>query len=156
MRIPKGAKISAELIFDLSKRLLHLISQDGPTWPCLTMSVAVSDFEDGISQNRALTSFFGVQSVEDGEETHISSKRKHELDEDDVHDRALSRPPPFETQCVLNQVVQADAINIPNNDHSSQESRPGHYRCPKCKQSIESQDVLEHLDWHVAVELQNA
>lgn len=62
--IPLGADINAQLLFSLSRELLVQLCEEGPSWPCLGLSVSVSDFEDLEVGNQQLTSFFTPRGSE--------------------------------------------------------------------------------------------
>ena len=131
-QIPLGAIINADLLFDMSRNLLVQISQEGPAWPCLVISVAVSNFEDSVSENTNLTSYF-------------TPLNRHQIVDEDVNTLQLKRR---RSEDDLDMVGQRTA--------SERTAEPGLYDCPNCHKSVPHAEVLEHLDWHVAVELQNS
>lgn len=56
-QIPAGATLDTECLFKLSKELLIKISDEGPSWPCLTLSVGVSHFRDLEKANQLISGF---------------------------------------------------------------------------------------------------
>ncbi|EEH21712.1 hypothetical protein PABG_03928 [Paracoccidioides brasiliensis Pb03] len=57
--IPPGRPMSDTMLFDLAKTLLAQVVNEGNIWPCANLSLNVSGFEDGLTGNRSLDSFFG-------------------------------------------------------------------------------------------------
>ncbi|PGH04946.1 DNA polymerase eta subunit [Blastomyces parvus] len=56
--IPTGRPITDTLLFDQAKTLLAQVVNEGNIWPCANLSLNVSGFEDGITGNQRLDSFF--------------------------------------------------------------------------------------------------
>ncbi|KAF2264203.1 DNA/RNA polymerase [Lojkania enalia] len=55
--IPQGKPLSEAILFDLAKNLLAQIVVDGRAWPCINLSLNVSGFEDGVTNNQGIGSF---------------------------------------------------------------------------------------------------
>ncbi|KAK5072028.1 N-acetyltransferase eso1 [Lithohypha guttulata] len=159
MHIPTGARITQQLLFDLSRSLLVQISLEGPAFPCLELSVSLSNFEDVSSGNSSLRNFFipsaGKEVVVTSHAQPVAGKRKREVSE------YFARPPSSNKKTLsgANGVVDSgageDADSLPAEASSTSDSGQELYCCPKCKKKIPSTGVLEHLDWHVAKELQD-
>ena len=178
MQIPPGARITAELLFDLFKDLLIQISHDSPLFPCIGLSVSVSNFEDQSAGNRNLSSFFSRKIAETSPQNVPSeqrvvprsskpapdgiSKRKRGLLDFDGFGKA---PAVKRTQSNgTDHEPNGQSTTTPHDTEVSTSSgmtkdlvagRDG-YSCPKCKKHIVDVEVLEHLDWHVAMELQGS
>ncbi|OAT04698.1 DNA polymerase eta subunit [Blastomyces gilchristii SLH14081] len=56
--IPTGRPITDTFLFDLAKTLLAQVVNEGNIWPCANLSLNVSGFEDGVTGNQRLDSFF--------------------------------------------------------------------------------------------------
>lgn len=177
--IPSSAEITAHLLYTLARELLVQLCEEGPAWPCLGLSMSVSDFELLETGNRQLTTYFtpdttkpnsscrsvlGHQSSFTQTNNHnasSTSKRKRDL-VDFGGFRSLSAPsnqsPSLPTGPVLREsteLISRSTLSTQKTDKMS-ESEIGLYRCPNCNEQIMPGDVLEHLDWHVAMELQQA
>jgi DNA polymerase eta len=57
MSIPQGKTLSEDILFVLAKDLLAHVVADGRAWPCANLSLSVSGFEDGPSNNKGIGSF---------------------------------------------------------------------------------------------------
>lgn len=55
--IPQGKTLSEDILFVLAKDLLAHVVADGRAWPCANLSLSVSGFEDGPSNNKGIGSF---------------------------------------------------------------------------------------------------
>lgn len=181
--IPAGANLDAECLFRLSKELLGKISDEGPSWPCLTLSVGVSHFRDTEQKPSQLISDFtmplSVNAPSDGPlpisnslkrplEEPLSNERskKHTLldfygfshsstkpggtsrgRDDSVGETTPGKPTHslHQLQSAIEQADREQSEVAPN--------REGIYRCPFCSEEVPAQAVLEHLDWHVALNL---
>lgn len=171
-----NAEINAQLLFSLSKGLLVQLCEEGPSWPCLGLSVSVSDFENLEVGNRQLTSFFTRKedmrprtsanlgslplSIQVRDENSVAhSVRKRHLSDSGGSQLPTS---PSETGIVLPIASEHKKARtfISKSSPSCRDSAspPDHevelYDCPKCNNKILATAVLEHLDWHVAMELQ--
>lgn len=171
--IPQTVEINAQLLFSLSRELLVQLCEEGPSWPCLGLSVSVSDFENLEVGNQQLTTFFTRNATASrsasgqsnpclltNDQSNVAAfKRKR-----DLFDYGGFRSLPDQTNQILVQSTKPTPVKSPEL-HSLTKSlskcedealgpNVELYNCPKCAQSIPAVDVLEHLDWHVAMELQ--
>ncbi|KAF1354952.1 hypothetical protein BDV97DRAFT_366160 [Delphinella strobiligena] len=55
--IPLGKTIDENLLFELAKNLLAQVVVDGRAWPCANLSLSVSGFEEGVTNNMGITGF---------------------------------------------------------------------------------------------------
>lgn len=162
--IPSTAEINADLLFSLSKGLLAQLCEEGPSWPCLGLSVSVSDFENIEAGNRQLTSFFtrreqSLSLQAENTKTTADTSRKRDLSDfggsqplkspskDGLVSPTTIRPKKLKTLISELAYSSGDSTRLPDIDVEL-------YNCPKCNSRISSEEVLEHLDWHVAMELQ--
>lgn len=160
MQIPLGAHIDAKLLYDLSRTLLLQISREGPTWPCLILSVCVSHFDDISTGNRLLSTYFAPKSIlYDQNEQHATDQtlgnHKRKTTTNDLVKADNSLPKRSRTTNLPVTSRQITRTATPATVSATQEEY-SRYLCPKCSQHIAGQDVLEHLDWHVARELQDS
>ncbi|KAI9811313.1 MAG: DNA-directed DNA polymerase eta rad30 [Phylliscum demangeonii] len=55
--IPAGQAISAPVLWDLARRLLDLIVEEGQAWPCAHLSLSLGGFEDAPRDTRGIGAF---------------------------------------------------------------------------------------------------
>ncbi|KAK7192044.1 hypothetical protein DPSP01_003910 [Paraphaeosphaeria sporulosa] len=55
--IPQGKPLSEIMLLDLAKNLLAQVVVDGRAWPCANLSLSVSGFEDGVTNNKGIGGF---------------------------------------------------------------------------------------------------
>lgn len=174
--IPLSVEIKAALLYSMSRELLVQLCREGPSWPCLGLSVSVSDFESLETGNQQLTAFFPRDTVntnslprstsgqrkidlqtEDPNFT-VTSKRKRGLSDEDISRSSamqsnLNPSRSVETK-IPNPLEPSVTPRLTSNDSRPPDSEDETYHCPKCGKQISASDVLEHLDWHVAMEIQ--
>lgn len=175
--IPQGSDINQKSLFILAEALLKEIALDGPTWPCASLSLCISNLEDYVTANRQITSFMEPR----GQSRAPKISRKNELSvlhydpqrpQQPRRPRALSDFAGFSRTAVEEETGKSIENNVVSDDvKARQEWQPDcfpkdilssravldsewNYCCPKCSNQIPPSDVLEHLDWHVAVDLQ--
>lgn len=168
--IPLGAKLDAEYLVNLSRELLLEISREGPSWPCLTLSISVSDFSDIERANQSITSFltpqkdleFGVPELRTIKTSSTAGEAASRPKKRFFRDLEESSEPTAEPHLYIGVENEGDFGNkkirgLPDFQHDGLDdaSNEGEYLCPTCTQPIPAANVLEHLDWHAAVELQN-
>ncbi|KEF63022.1 uncharacterized protein A1O9_00997 [Exophiala aquamarina CBS 119918] len=182
--IPAGTNIDAECLYKLSKELLGKISEEGPSWPCLTLSVGVSHFRDTGKSSQLISGFtvpLSAKPSSDRPLQTISSSLKRSSDEPLPDERSkkptildfhgFSHSPTKSARASSSRDgsgVQTSSDNITSSQHrlrSAKEQvdrepselnsldKEGIYRCPHCSEEVPAQTVLEHLDWHVALDL---
>ncbi|EQB44558.1 impB/mucB/samB family protein [Colletotrichum gloeosporioides Cg-14] len=136
--IPPQIEINKETIFDMLHDLLRDLTEHGESWPCLGVSVSMSNLDSGLPapQTGRITSFFSTDNSR--------SPRKRGR-EDDVCDASGSSA---KRQVVASSDVfkSSDAADV---------AEEHYYLCPNCSEAVQPSEVLEHLDWHVAMEVQN-
>lgn len=156
--IPKGSAFSEEVLYAISCQLLEQISHDGPpTWPCQAIGVSVHKFEAHITRNERITSFFVKGTLP-------QQKRKRE-EFSSIEEVPAVRIPNNGKLWVENQrerffqprVIKPLATagkTLYEPPESGGNAAGSGYTCPKCSQAIEDSLVLEHLDFHFALELE--
>lgn len=151
--IPRGSEFNENTLFSMSSQLLQQISHDGPpTWPCLAIGLSVHKFEALVTRNERITSFFVKKSGPEDRKRKRSDSPNIE-EEKVVNDVSAINS---EEQAKIH-ATNAFRSNIPANHFSKpvENSTMSEYKCPKCFDNVADPLVLEHLDWHVALELQN-
>ena len=128
--ISSGKKIDAETLFDLAKTLLAQVISTGRVWPCANLSLSVGGFEDGITGNRQLNSFFTH------EDAPPEKRRKLDRQESTAEDETDQRS-------------DEDAQELRKTPEQQEISR---YFCTRCQKSVANE--AEHTDWHFAKDLQ--
>jgi DNA polymerase eta len=123
LRVPLSMKMDSTALVQLGKELLIRFADEPDCWPCVTMSMCISNFEEPLLKGRTLTSYF---TTTDGDESN-----KHVCE--DLPD--------------LNGVFSMKRKAI---EEAQTEER---YPCPHCQKLVPDEDVLNHLDWHVAMEV---
>lgn len=171
MQIPPGVEINAKLLFDLSRTLLVQISREGPAFPCLEFSISLNDFQNEITGNHQMTSFFRPQaritevSAEEGDPGHAAMGDIHEPSGSTKRKRdSLDLVPSTASKRVEKSSASADKYDPGGRsdletDHQlgttcEEKSEADLYCCPTCNAYLDNASVLEHLDWHVAKELE--
>ncbi|CAG5164044.1 uncharacterized protein ALTATR162_LOCUS6601 [Alternaria atra] len=154
--IPSGSRVDEMAIFAWSKALLRQICEEGVAWPCASLSVSISGFQPLVTQNHRITSFFTTgpakrkrvsDPCEDEDEQREQNRgrkeggREYSLQETEVA-RACSEKSKIRSLPTMSHDVQVEDILL--------------YSCPKCSQNIQPTKVLEHLDWHTALEIQES
>lgn len=175
--LPFGSDTNQQSLFTFAEALLKEIALDGPIWPCASLSLCISNFEDCVTANHQITSFMEPK----GHSRASKAVRKDDLSvlhRDSQHllqsrrPRVLSDFAGFSRIAVKEEPGKAIENNVVSDDvKARQEWQPGcfpkdtlnssavldyegKYCCPKCSDQIPPSDVLEHLDWHVAADLQ--
>ncbi|KAG9194398.1 DNA polymerase eta [Alternaria panax] len=155
--IPSGSRVDEMAIFAWSKALLRQVCDEGVAWPCASLSISISGFQPLVSQNHRITSFFTTEPA--------NGKRLSDACEEDEgkqqglkrictgagHETALEE---MNSTCASSKTDRMGSLR--NKSHDLQAESMFSYDCPKCSQSIQATQVLEHLDWHTALEMQES
>jgi DNA polymerase eta len=163
--IPPSAKLDVACLVTLAMSLLKQICREGPAWPCLTLSISVSDFSDADTGNQSIASFM-TMAFSSSEQDSASRVPRQQID---------TRPEQSSKKRTIVDFLSLDSspatasfANDPESDARTMSSRKsskvhrttsedskGLYQCPNCSKAIPAADVLEHLDWHAAVDLRD-
>ncbi|SMR49783.1 unnamed protein product [Zymoseptoria tritici ST99CH_3D1] len=147
--ISTGSTMSADLIYELASSKLREISAEAVSWPCAALGVVLSNFVELDTQSLSITTFFkpGVQAhCEDSMDSQaITNKRRASL--------SLMSPSKATRRASLTAHQERPSTDCVAAE-SSIATCDAHYQCPTCNAHIAELDVLEHLDWHVAMDLQ--
>ncbi|SPJ83644.1 related to DNA polymerase eta [Fusarium torulosum] len=157
MTISPHTPINQDTLFALSMALLKKMDREEPSWPCMGISVSIGNFSENAHQGKSIASFFEAGKTRKRPSVELQSGQtkvrklygleggghlcEHDFEDPDEEDSTEGR-------------------NItPDKASEGQDLSPGEkaslYTCPKCNSLVAEQDVLEHLDWHVALALQN-
>ncbi|KAJ5723546.1 hypothetical protein N7488_001581 [Penicillium malachiteum] len=171
--IPGANIIDENLLFELAQTLLRQVLADGQAWPCANLSLSVSNFEDGVSKNRAIEGFL-VRGDQAKSLTHASRSRdvdtafseqppaekKRKLDENSIK-RFFNQPPvsdpvPSDNGCPQSLLDETSALFTAEGMNSPDEHfNIPQYTCPRCSKSLPEYGKEEHEDWHFAKDLEN-
>ncbi|KAJ5795116.1 DNA-repair protein UmuC-like N-terminal [Penicillium paradoxum] len=158
--IPGSNAITENLLYDLANNLLRQVVADGQAWPCSNLSLSVSSFEDGVSNNKAIEGFL----VRGDQAKALAHSSRHR----DV-DNTLTEQGPTEKRRKLDanggkiksffgnpshseDIITVEA-EIPQLD--SEISGIPQFICPRCSKSMLEYEKEEHDDWHFAKDLAN-
>ncbi|KAJ5851565.1 uncharacterized protein N7529_010950 [Penicillium soppii] len=157
--IPGSNAIDEELLYDLAKTLLRQVMADGQAWPCSNLSLSVSSFEEGVSNNKAIESFL-VRGDKAKALSHVARPRDTE--------NSFNEQPPADKKRRLDggQIRQffghspegtvAEGQESPKpHETDSEEAGNPRFTCPRCSKSMFEHEKEEHDDWHFAKDLAN-
>ncbi|KAK4954673.1 N-acetyltransferase eso1 [Elasticomyces elasticus] len=145
--IPGGAIFSADLLCTIAYDKLRDITSEEPSWPCAALGVSLSNFMELETQSASIKSFFSPQSEDSLARSHQGSIKRRLSDvlpDSGMKKRFMEVSQPIETDSKAEHSHAADEPDVPTDT----------YLCPSCSKIIAALEVLEHLDWHVAIELQ--
>ena len=139
------------------------VGEGGATWPLVTLSVSVADLHDVEKASHSIGSLLAAQKTQQqavaaGHQQSIgplwqapkTAVKKRTLFDFNgfsspvagtVHDLSPNKKSCHETP-----------INLEQDDNDGGDEQ-GFYDCGTCSRAIPASSVLEHLDWHAAVEL---
>ena len=145
--IPQGKFIDEASLFDLAKTLLSQIVQEGRVWPCANLSLSVGGFEDGITGNMGIGSYFvkgdGAKlmktTMQDSEDiSRTRSEKRQRLDKTDTsvqrlfkrdsveeHDEEFGAEGPFEDDNMLQNKAPESTEDISLKGSARKYSREG-------------------------------
>lgn len=157
--IPGSNVIDEELLYDLAKTLLRQVVGDGQAWPCSNLSLSVSSFEDGVSNNKAIEGFLvrgdqakavrKVRARDTGNvpnEQQVPADKKMRLGGGKIK-QFFGNSPQASTG-----IVQEIARPHPETEEETLIPR---FTCPRCSISVFEHEKEEHDDWHFAKDLAN-
>lgn len=150
--IPAAADLSEVSLLQVATSLLRQISAEGPpAWPCEALSLSVSNFVSLPLGNHRITSFLSPT------DHHVyPNKRTREETPDAAHSAQPEVDDNSFIEAAADARVQPESA-LPRAAKSalaSDSENATAYTCPFCAQCLDADAVLEHLDWHVAVDLQ--
>jgi DNA polymerase eta len=167
--IPPRARIDTMTLVNIARTLLQKISDESPSWPCLTLSLRISNFEDAETSIRSIASFLtprkrtydNFSSIDEAERNHIANECPRSTNTQ-IEQTGVSRAPVWHGQPHLSSARDFRRFDASRSDReatamtsNSASIKDLVYSCPHCEKDIEAKDVLEHLDWHVARSLQH-
>ncbi|EKV10771.1 Sister chromatid cohesion protein (Eso1), putative [Penicillium digitatum PHI26] len=160
--IASSSAIDENLLYDLANSLLRQVVADGQAWPCSNLSLSVSSFEDGVSNNKAIEGFLirGDQAkalshssrprdIDNSPSELPSTEKRRKLDGDGGKSKIF-----FGNSSHLENTV-ADEPDSPQEavGMNSGLSVIPQFVCPRCSKSVFEHGKEEHDDWHFAKDL---
>jgi DNA polymerase eta len=146
--IPRGASLDLDCLVVLMKNVIQKISDEEPSWPCLALSVGVSNFEDTETASRSIMSFY--KPVQGHAAAFEPIRPERMLEDEEV----LDPPDSFEYEEESTPSTPEHQMGGASSPKPASDDE-GMYPCPDCTKLVPARDVLEHLDWHVAKAFQN-
>ncbi|KAF4966916.1 hypothetical protein FSARC_5449 [Fusarium sarcochroum] len=155
MAISPYSPINQDTFFALAKTILQRLDNEEISWPCMGISVSISNFDKRLDHDSSITSFFrpGIVRKRSSSESQ-SGQNKMRKEGGLLSINELVQPATsgvegtVDTSAALGEFSDENRV-LPTENVTQ-------YQCPKCDSSIAADDVLEHLDWHVALEVQNS
>ena len=136
--IPPQMKLDSEAIFDLAMKYLKAAADDAvPAWPCLSIGLALHGLVKEEQRNQQITRFM------------LTTHGEHDHDDDGSSRKRVKRDHTPEDIIKRSKSPLLDHVDTPDNVVADG------YLCSIFAKTIASANVLEHLDWHVALELQD-
>jgi DNA polymerase eta len=173
--IPAANNIDESMLFELARTLMRQVMTDGQPWPCSNLSLSVSNFEDGVSKNKAIEGFLlrgdQAKSLNQGPRPRDSDvplneslppEKKRKIDDNGI--KRFFPQPPLDHK--PDKPVVDQESPQPKEDHDDPTipapvSAPEvddnvipHYNCDRCSRSMPEIEREEHDDWHFAKELE--
>ncbi|KAJ5507382.1 hypothetical protein N7527_009525 [Penicillium freii] len=160
--IPGSGAIDENLLYDLANTLLRQVVADGQAWPCSNLSLSVSSFEDGVSNNKAIEGFLirGDQAkalshssrprdADNSPSEQTSTEKRRKLDGDGGRIKSF-----FGNQSHLEDTTadEPDSLQEPVEMDFELSGIP-RFVCPRCSKSMVEYEKEEHDDWHFAKDL---
>jgi DNA polymerase eta len=158
--IPGSNPIDEDLLYDLANTLLRQVMVDGQAWPCSNLSLSVSSFEEGVSNNKAIESFL-VRGDQAKALSHLTRPR-------DVESLPSEQPPADKKRRLdgekskqfFGNSLDDTVAEMHESPHLSHELDSGEtciprFTCPRCSKSMFEYEKEEHDDWHFAKDLSN-
>jgi DNA polymerase eta len=159
--IPGSNTINENLLYELANTLLRQMVADGHAWPCSNLSLSVSSFEDGVSNNKAIEGFLirGDQAKalthssrpRDTDNTpceHAPNDKRRKLDPDGGKIKQFFGNP-IHPECTV--TGEQGTSQQPEMD-AEPSGIPG-FTCLRCSKSMPEYEKEEHDDWHFAKDL---
>ncbi|TKX20804.1 N-acetyltransferase-like protein 6 [Elsinoe australis] len=143
MGIPAGVKIGEEMLVGMLRVLLGRVEEEGVSWPCMALGVSLGGFGEEEKEGR-IEDFFG--------------KRKLSVNERDEGPRKMGVAPSERSRSGEGDLEAFDGerrVLLGSGEREKRVAAGNEYQCPHCEEAVPSEQVLEHLDWHVALELQS-
>ena len=156
--IPGSSAIDENLLYDLAKTLLRQVMTDGQAWPCSNLSLSVSSFQEGVSNNKAIESFL-VRGDQAKALSHYTKPRdtKHTPNEQPPADKKRrldgGKIKQFFGNHPEDSVTDIQDSPQPPHETDSEETGIPRFTCPRCSRSMFEYEKEEHDDWHFAKDL---
>ncbi|WEW55990.1 N-acetyltransferase eso1 [Emydomyces testavorans] len=163
--IPTAMTIDEDSLFSLARHLLKQVVSEGHMWPCINLSLTVSGFEEGVSGNQSLDSFF-THAADSERNESISRRRQHDDEEEmtESHRRKTTKlrqdfdegSPLQDLEIDYRETPAIEGMVTTNVTESKlSDIEPGMFSCHRCNKPIPAALLDEHHDWHFAKDLQS-
>ncbi|KAK3996312.1 N-acetyltransferase eso1 [Cladorrhinum sp. PSN332] len=170
--IPQGRPLDERSLFEIAKTLLNQIVSDKDVWPCVTLSLSVAGFEEGVSGNMGIDAFLlkGDEARALKEESRINvgeesrkemqppTAKRRRMDSAGGIERFLTKREPTmgdrDTSDAASGAGLPEELSHAQAIINSGETPITSHVCPRCNASLESPEALQsHTDWHFAKDL---
>ncbi|KAI9041417.1 DNA-repair protein [Aspergillus affinis] len=155
--ISRSTSITEKSLFNIAHDLLTKMVVEENSWPCRSLSLRITGFEKVSRHDSLISSYFTTKSAPPNlpSNTLADDPQKSRLTDDLPRNRGgVHLLPPESNSPSEEERTKSTLMNNQPLRGLGLELEP--YLCPHCKMSIPPTGVLEHLDWHVALELSNA
>ncbi|OQE18656.1 hypothetical protein PENSTE_c017G01408 [Penicillium steckii] len=155
--IPRSTLITERSLFNIAHDLLNQIVAEEKSWPCRSLSLRISGFQKVSQPGSLISSYFTPKSNPPDRSSNGFIDDRHQF-------HAAGEPPAYQRDVHLSSSENQALPSEKPSEYTFSEEGPLHtlesesepYSCPHCKMSIHATEVLEHLDWHVALDLSKA
>ncbi|KAM0343537.1 hypothetical protein ACHAPU_008432 [Fusarium lateritium] len=155
--------INQDTLFALSKALLKKMDREEPSWPCMGISVSIGNFGENVCQGKSIASFFEPGTPRKRPSVELQSGQTKARKLNGLENGGGGQVYEHDFKDFDNNIDKEDFTEggntTPDKASDGQDlslgEKASQYTCPKCNSLVAAQDVLEHLDWHVALALQN-
>ncbi|CAP96625.1 DNA-directed DNA polymerase eta rad30 [Penicillium rubens] len=160
--IPGSNAIDENLLYDLANTLLRQVVADGQAWPCSNLSLSVSSFEDGVSNNKAIEGFLirgdQAKALSYSSRLRDADNSPSEQDQAEKRRKLDGERGGIKTFFVSPSYLEDTATDEPHGPEESVEKDPElsgipRFVCPRCSKSMFEYEKEEHDDWHFAKDL---
>ncbi|CAG7966899.1 unnamed protein product [Penicillium olsonii] len=156
LTIPRSISITKESLYKTARDLLNQIVREKNSWPCRSLSLRISGFQKVPRHHGLISSYFTSYATTKSPSKQLTNDSTANRHADDLPEkRECVQLPPLEGNSVSEGKSFKSAL-INKETFGGLESESELYVCPHCKISVPASEVLEHLDWHVALELSEA
>ncbi|KAL1991817.1 hypothetical protein VTN49DRAFT_5125 [Thermomyces lanuginosus] len=147
--IPGGKTIDEDLLFDLARTLLAQIISEGRAWPSQHLSLSVSGFEEGPTNNRAIDGFLvrGPAALE------LNTLNAQNRDSESGRSPGESGKKRKADDGALQRYFKKSVPRDSSTPQPETEPDIAGYQCPRCNKLMPEDERGEHEDWHFAKDL---
>lgn len=152
--VSRPGPLNERFLFNIAHNLLTQLAAEEESWPCRSLSLRISGFQKVSQQRSRISSYFTSKPDSPNRSPCATKDESHgkwlacglPKRAEDIH----HAPSDVESQ-TQKETTESTSSNSESLHRLGLESE--NYLCPHCKMSILATEVLEHLDWHVALDL---